>query len=120
MLTALIVLACLVITVTAFCMKDLTHRTMLHAVAMLGWMVITWMWVRTAISTYEGMYQADYIPTAIGLFGISMVLVEVVAIILPYLKESRTPSDAYRIRQSEYRLKIAGMTKKKQKMWWEN
>jgi len=112
-----VVAVAICITILAFVLKDnVFYSPMLHAVALLGWLIGTFLMVKAAIDQYHGDEQ---ITLAVGLFGISMVIVETVAIILPYLRQRKTDKDVYNTRQKAFRDQIAGMTQKKEKMWWQ-
>ena len=111
-----VVAVAMCLTILAFILRDnVYYSPMLHAVALLGWLIGTFLMVKAAID----QYQDEQITLAVGLFGISMVIVETVAIILPYLKQRKTDKYMYNTRQKAFRDQIAGMTQKKEKMWWQ-
>ncbi len=116
MLTILVVVLALVFSILARMVRDaLHHGPMLHGVALLGWLVGTFLMVKLAIDNLGD----PSVTLGVGLFCISMVIVETVSILLPFVRERKTPSERYNERQTAYKTKIAGMTKKKVKMWWE-
>jgi len=111
-----VVAVAICITILAFVLKDnVFYSPMLHAVALLGWLIGTFLMVKAAIDQYND----ESITLAVGLFGVSMVIVETVAIIIPYLRQRKTDKYMYNTRQKAFRDQIAGMTQKKEKMWWQ-
>ena len=109
MIVILIVVAALFLTILAFALKsDVFTAPMLHGVSILIWMIATWMLVTNALNNYPG----TYIPTAVGLFGMTMVIVHTVAVLLPYLRGRRSDHDVYNERQAAYKIMIAGKTRR--------
>jgi TRAP-type C4-dicarboxylate transport system permease small subunit len=121
--TALIVGIAVCLTVLAFTVgrDSLAYSGMLHSVALLVWMVATWVLIDIANEHYSTTEYAGHVGIvgATGLFGFSMVLIHIVSILLPYIRERKSPRDAYNERQSAFKLKIANMTKKKKNYWDE-
>jgi len=116
MLTIIVLIIALVLSVLARTVRDtLHHAPMLHAASLLGWLVGTFLLVKLAIDNLGD----PQVTLGVGLFSISMVIIEAVSILLPYVRERKSPSERYNQRQADYKAKIAGMTKKKVKMWWE-
>jgi tellurite resistance protein TehA-like permease len=116
MLTILVVILALVFSILARTVRDtLHHSPMLHGVALLGWLVGTFLMVKLAIDNLGD----PSVTLGVGLFCISMVIVETVSILLPFVRERKSSEQKYNNRQTAYKAKIAGMTKRKVKMWWE-
>jgi len=118
MVMFIVIAVALVLTVLAFVLRDnVFYSPMLHGAALLGWLTGTFLLVKAAIDGYGD----PSITLAVGLFGISMAIIETVSILLPYLRERRgkTPEAMYEMRQKAYRSQIAKMTNKKPKNWWE-
>jgi len=110
MFILIIVFVSMGLMISAFAFK----RPELHAAALLGWLISTWLLVTDALGSYSG----TYIPTAVALFGMSMVILETVFILLPYLHTQRSQTQRYNERQATFRGKIAGMSRRTSRNWW--
>ena len=109
MLTAIIAIIVLGLTLTAFILK----RIELHAVSIIGWLVLTYFLVTAALGSYN-----TFIPTAVGLFGLSMVILHTVMIVM-IASANRTHSMTYDEEKEQNRQMIYKLTKKKDRRWYE-
>ena len=120
-LTTLLVIVALCLTVLAFTVKSqLFHGAMIHGAALIVWLITTILLVFKAIDTYPGVYDPATIsiPTAIGLFGVTMILIHLVSILLPYLRGRTSEADTYNARQEGYKQMIAQKTRRRKKDIW--
>lgn len=100
------------LTILAFILKsNVFYSPMLHSVAVLGWLITTVLMVKAAIDTYAD----EQIALAVGLFGVSIVITETVAILLPYLRERKSTHEQYNQRQASYRTMIYSKTTRQSK-----
>ncbi len=120
LLMILAIVVALVLTIFGAFVKNkeqIYYAPMIHGAAILAWMLATWGMVTYALVVWPG---TSFLPTAFGLFGFSMVIIQAVLILLPYIKERKNEFQKYELRQADYRHKIAKMTNKnKEKMWWQ-
>ena len=102
------------LTILAFWLKNI----LLHMVCVIAWLFMTFYLFNLAWPAGN-----TYLPTAVGFFGISMVLVHAVTIIQVLItrRDERRylPPTSSEI-QAEHRRKVMGLTKKdKSKSWFE-
>lgn len=97
------------ITIAAFVIK----QQLLHAVGIIGWMIFAYF-----------MYNRDwgpentYLPTAIAMFGLAMVIVEVVALVSLYLS-GRPHTPTYEEEKGANKRMIVGLTRRRERRpWW--
>jgi len=101
------------ITIIAFWLKNI----MLHMVGVIAWFVFGYY-------MYNQTWPPEnpYLPTAIMFLAISLILVHTVTVIqvlITHRDEQRNlPSTSDKI-QSEHRRKVLGLTKKREKPWYE-
>ena len=118
LLVGLIALILTVFAWIAYIMKSMTAAVMLHAVNIITWIITGYLLFN---QTYTGN---TYIPTAVGLVGFAMALVEVVGLLLAAgipekMRSRRNPDEVYENDKAASRQKIYKITKRKEKKWYE-
>jgi hypothetical protein len=121
----LIILAALTIAinVTAFFVKnsdtptDITKSLVLFGTSIIAWLILTFLLVLFAINTYPG----TFVPTAAGLFGLVMVIINTIMLVIPLMGRARSSADeAYNADRERILTNIRKVTRSKSKKdWWE-
>jgi len=109
MSTITIAIIVLVLTVLAF----VTKQPMLHAVCIVGWLVLTFL-----LGNMVWPAANTFMLTAVIFFGVIMVIVETVATLTLYLS-GRPHEMSYDEEKEVNKRTIYKLTKRREKRWYE-